>query len=78
MPLHDVSTLRGFLKELGFTILGAGIAIGILFLLGFLKNSDILGLSSILDSQGSLLIAALLMLEFMFLSALIAGYYYFD
>jgi hypothetical protein len=67
-------TLENFVKDLGLRIGGAGFAVGLIFSLAYIGNKDILGLGSLLDSQGGLLIGAVILMEAFFLVAIITYY----
>jgi hypothetical protein len=67
-------TLENFVKDLGLRIGGAGLAVGLIFSLAYIGNKDILGLGSLLDSQGGLLIGAVILMEAFFLVAIITYY----
>jgi hypothetical protein len=67
-------TLENFVKDLGFRMAGAGLGVGLIFFLTYIRNSDILGLGNLLDSEGGLLIGTIVLMEAFLLVAII-GYY---
>lgn len=67
-------TLENFVKELGYRIGGAALAVGLIFSLAYIGNNDILGLGNLLDSQGGLLIGTIILMEVFFLAAIILYY----
>lgn len=55
-------TFRNFLKDLGMRIAAAVVIVGIFFGLGYIKRTDFLGFSGLLDSQLAFFIAAFLLI----------------
>jgi hypothetical protein len=51
-------TFRNFLKDFGMRIGAAAVVVGIFFGLGYIKRTDLLGLSSLLDGQLAFFTAA--------------------
>lgn len=58
---------KDFLKDLGLRVIGAVIAVGLIFLLAFLGDFFDIGF---LDSGGGLLVATILVMEGLFFSAI--------
>lgn len=55
-------TFRNMIKDLGMRIGAAAVALGVFFGLGYVKSTNFLGLSGILDSQLFFLAIALLLI----------------
>lgn len=49
--MSDRFTFQNFVKDLGMRIGAAAVVVGIFFGLGYIKRADLLGLSSLLNSQ---------------------------
>lgn len=67
-------TFRNFLKDLGYRIGGAVLAVGLIFSLAYIGNKDILGLGRLLGGPGGLLVGTIVLMEAFFFIA-IAVYY---
>lgn len=67
---------KKMLKDLGLRIGGAFGAVGLIFGLAYIGNNDILGLGSLLDSSGGLLLGTIIVMELFFFTAITVGYIY--
>lgn len=55
-------TFQNFVRDLGMRLGAAAVVISIFFGLGYIKRTDLLGLSSVLDGQLSFFTAAFLLI----------------